>query len=104
MGEETTIEEQERTLELNQERAKFSAPGQRLQTNNTSNHQSSNTGLGIIMLMLAIIGLIPGIGLVVRGILKLQQKMGHPKNKNTLISKLPGNIPNVVSMFFTKSK
>jgi len=101
---EATIEEQIHTRELNQERAEFNAPTQRLQVKNNSNHQSPNTGLGIIMLMFAIFGLIPGIGLIVRGTLKLQQKLGYPKNKNTLISKLPGNIPNVLSMFFIKSK
>ncbi|MFH1129453.1 MAG: hypothetical protein V1686_01835 [Patescibacteria group bacterium] len=90
------------TEKLNQERAKTQR--QDGVGAKTSSDKTPNTGLGIIMLMFAIIGLIPGIGMIVRGTLKLQQKMGHPKNKNSLISKLPGNIPNVLSMFFTKSK
>jgi len=99
-----TIEEQTQTQELNQERAKSNASAQRLQAKSTPDHQSSNKGLGIIMLMLAILGKIPGIGLIVRGALKIQQNIGYPKNKNTIVSKFPDNISAVLSMFFIKSK
>jgi len=97
------MDERKITEELNQNRANAREQG-RLQTEVPANGKSPNTGIGIVMLMLAILGFIPGIGAIVRGALKLQQSMGHPKAKNRLVSKLPGNVSNVWAMFFTKSK